>query len=154
MNAKQTTLELESFLPYRLSILSNTVSGAIAERYAKDFEMTIPEWRIMAVLGRYPGLSAGEVAERTAMDKVAVSRAVARLIESDRVSRSVADADRRRSILELSSAGWAVYEKIVPIALGYEQELMRSLPREQRRQLDSTLDQLLTRARKMAARNH
>ena len=38
------------------------------------------EWRVMAVLARFEGLSAREVAERTAMDKVAVSRALARLV--------------------------------------------------------------------------
>ena len=74
-------LDLEHFLPYRLSVLSNRISQAIASRYAQRFEIGVTEWRVVAVLGRYPGLSAGEVAARTAMDKVAVSRALARLLE-------------------------------------------------------------------------
>jgi DNA-binding MarR family transcriptional regulator len=73
-------LELESFLPYRLSVLSNTVSGVIARSYSERFGLSIPEWRVMAVLGRYPGLPAADIAVRTAMDKVQVSRAVARLV--------------------------------------------------------------------------
>ena len=80
-------LVLEDFLPYRLSILSNRVSRAIAARYAKAFDLTIPEWRIIAVLGRRPGLTAKEVAEATEMDKVAVSRAVAKLVAARRVRR-------------------------------------------------------------------
>ncbi len=72
-------LDLEEFLPYRLSVLSNTISSAIAGAYASRFGLTVPEWRIIAVFGRFPGLSAREVAEKTAMDKVAVSRAVSRL---------------------------------------------------------------------------
>jgi hypothetical protein len=47
-------LELETFLPYRLSVLSNTVSGKIARSYEKQFGLSIPEWRVMAVLGRFP----------------------------------------------------------------------------------------------------
>ncbi|MEO0579542.1 MAG: MarR family transcriptional regulator, partial [Pseudomonadota bacterium] len=57
-------LRLEHFLPYRLSILSNTISGSIAAIYAERFDLSIPEWRVMAIVGRKPGLSAIEVAER------------------------------------------------------------------------------------------
>ena len=69
-------LELEHFLPYRLSILSNAVSQAIADDYQRRFDLSMTEWRVMAVLARFDGLSAREVAERTLMDKVAVSRAL------------------------------------------------------------------------------
>src|SRR5215475_3245077 len=92
-------LDLEHFLPYRLSILSNTISQAIAREYELRFQLSITEWRVIAVLGLYPDLSAGEVAARTAMDKVAVSRAVARLGKAGRVRRTLADHDRRRSVL-------------------------------------------------------
>ena len=73
-------LELDRFLPYRLSVLSNRISQDIAAVYGEKFGLTVTEWRILAVLGRYPDLSATEVAERTAMDKVAVSRAVTSLL--------------------------------------------------------------------------
>ncbi len=69
-------MQLDRFIPYRLSVLTNTVSMVIASAYEREFGLTIPQWRVMAVLARYPELSAIEVAERTAMDKVAVSRAV------------------------------------------------------------------------------
>ncbi len=74
-------LDLERFVPYQLSLLSNVVSQEIAEAYGDRFGLAITEWRILAVLGRFPGMSAAGVAERSAMDKVAVSRAVARLLE-------------------------------------------------------------------------
>src|SRR5215813_15526450 len=88
-------LVLERFVPYRLSILSNRVSRAIAARYAKTFDLSIPEWRIIAVLGRRPGLTAKEIAEATEMDKVAVSRAVARLSASRRVEAEADPEDAR-----------------------------------------------------------
>src|SRR5260221_12988619 len=92
---REGVLVLGAFLPYRLSVLSNTVSGRIAKSYAARFSLTVPEWRVMAVLGRFPGLTAGEVTERTAMDKVQVSRAVARLLKTKRIERRVVDDDRR-----------------------------------------------------------
>lgn len=146
-------LELETFLPYRLSILSNTVSSAIAAVYRRRFHLSIPEWRVMAILGRYPGLSAAEVAERTAMDKVAVSRAVAKLLDTGRISRSFADADRRRSILQLSPEGEAVYAEVVPQALALEAELIATLDPGERAALDRMLRRLTARARTLQARS-
>src|SRR5690606_29934951 len=95
-------LVLEDFLPYRLSILSNRVSRAIAARYAKAFDLSIPEWRVIAVLGRTPLLTAKEIAEATEMDKVAVSRAVARLVAAKRVQARADAGDARRQILSLT----------------------------------------------------
>jgi DNA-binding MarR family transcriptional regulator len=135
-------LELERFLPYRLSVLSNTVSQAIADIYERRFALSITEWRVMAVLGRYDGLSAREVAGRTAMDKVAVSRAVARLIEAGRVRRDIADHDKRQSVLRLSAKGWKVYEQIAPLALEHERRLLEHLNGDEREWLGRILDKL------------
>lgn len=137
-------LELECFLPYRLSVLSNRISQAIARIYQQRFGLDVTEWRIMAVLGRYPGLSAGEVAERTAMDKVAISRGVARLLERELITRAVHEDDRRRSILGLSEAGRAVYDEIAPLALDYEQRLLAELADEEREWLQRLLARLDT----------
>ena len=135
-------LELERFLPYRLSVLSNTVSQAIAATYERRFALSITEWRVMAVLGRYDGLSAREVAERTAMDKVAVSRALARLIGAGRVRRQIADHDRRQSVLRLSAKGWKVYDQVAPLALEHEQRLLAHLNPAEQRSLADILDKL------------
>jgi DNA-binding MarR family transcriptional regulator len=151
--AGDRVLALESFLPYRLSILSNTVSSAIAAVYRRRFHLGIPEWRVMAILGRYPGLSAAEVAERTAMDKVAVSRAVAKLLETGRIHREFADSDRRRSILKLSPAGRAVYREIVPQALALEAELLEALSPDEREALDGILRRLQAHARTLHPRD-
>jgi len=139
-------LELDSFLPYRLSVLSNTVSDAIASLYSERFHLTSPEWRVMAVLGRYPGLSAAEVAQRTAMDKVAVSRAVARLVKAGRVTRDTAATDRRRSELSLSAAGHDVYRRVVPMARQFERKLLAALTASEREDLSLLLYKLEQRA--------
>lgn len=135
-------LELERFLPYRLSVLSNRVSQTIAHLYDQRFGLAITEWRIMAVLGRFSDLSAGEVAERTAMDKVAVSRAVARLLERNLLVRDIHSDDRRRSVLALSEVGYTVYDEVAPIALGCEQRLLATLDDQERVILDRLLSKL------------
>lgn len=139
---KHAVLELERFLPYRLSVLSNRISQDIARLYAGRFGLNVTEWRLLAVLGRYPGLSATELAERTAMDKVAVSRAVATLLADGRLTRRTDGADRRRALLKLSARGYRIYDEVAPLALEYERRLVAALEPEDRAQLDALLSRL------------
>lgn len=139
---RHAELDLEHFLPYRLSVLSNRISSAIAREYSQRFALSVTEWRVMAVLGRYPGLSASKVAQRTAMDKVAVSRAVARLLESGRIEREFDDDDRRRSVLRLSEAGYGVYDEVAPLALDFERHVLDGMPEDERDLLFRLLDRL------------
>jgi DNA-binding MarR family transcriptional regulator len=136
------SLDLEHFLPYRLSVLSNRVSGAIARVYSERFGLGVTEWRVMAVLGRYPDLSAGEVAQRTAMDKVAVSRAVASLVESGRVERETHGDDRRRSVLRLTDEGRSIHDAVAPLALAFERRLLDGMAPDEREVLFRLLDRL------------
>ena len=148
-----TELILENFLPYKLSILSNTVSSAIAIDYDKRFGLSIPEWRVIAVLGRFPGLSAVEVADRTMMDKVAVSRAVSKLLKNGRLDREFADADRRRSILNLSEEGRRVHDGVAPLALKFEADLLEGLSDDEITALNATIERLMARARLVGSPN-
>lgn len=139
-------LILEDFLPYRLAILSHSVSASIASVYEKRFGVSIPEWRVIAIVGRFPDLSAVEVAERTVMDKVAVSRAVTKLVKSGVIDRQFADADRRRSILNLSEKGRAVHDEIAPLALEMEADLLDGLDDQELEVLDRVIDKLYGKA--------
>jgi DNA-binding MarR family transcriptional regulator len=150
MSRTPDKLHLEHFVPYRLSVLTNIVSMSIAAAYEREFGLSIPQWRIIAVLARYPDLSAIEVAERTAMDKVAVSRAVQGLLADRRLVRAYDSGDRRRSRLRLSSAGQSVYTRVAPLALTYEKKLLAALSPTDRRVLDRLLSRLVGRAKSMA----
>jgi DNA-binding MarR family transcriptional regulator len=138
----QGELVLERFLPYRLSVVTNRISGAIARLYAKRFRLTVPEWRVIAVLGRFGAMSANAVGDRTAMDKVQVSRAVARLIAAGRLDRRVDAADRRRSLLALSAQGRSVFVEVGALALAVEAGLLAQLDPGDRADLDRVLGKL------------
>lgn len=141
------TLRLDGFLPYRLSVLSNAVSGKIADMYERDFEISIWQWRIIAVLGESEGLTATEVAARTLMDKPAVSRATASLLERGIISRKSDRADRRKAALRLTSKGRKIYDGIIPRALAYERDLLQALSAEDA----AMLHRLLTRLSHIAS---
>lgn len=135
------TLKLSEFLPFRLSVLTNTISRRIAERYDREFGLNIWQWRVMAVIGETPGMTASQVTERTAMDKVAVSRAVTGLVELGYLERRADTADGRRVNLHLTGEGQLTYERIVPLAKTYEAELLASVPDKDAQTLMALLDE-------------
>ena len=75
------------------------------------------------------------------MDKVQVSRAVARLLKARRVVRSSDGTDGRVTRLSLSPRGKAIYDQIVPLALNLERRFLDVLSGNER----ETLDRLMTK---------
>ncbi len=131
----EPTLNLGSFLPYRLSVASNAVSDLIARQYQARFGLRIPEWRLMAVLGEGTALSQRALVEATRMDKVTVSRASAALVARGLIKRAASATDRRSHSLALTGAGWSLYREIVPAALAMERALIACLDKDEQRAL-------------------
>lgn len=139
----ENTFELENFLPYRLSVLTNTISQGIAAAYRDRFDINTTEWRILAVLGRYPGLTASDVVERTAMDKVAISRAVKSMEKKKLLERIPDEKDRRRNRLTLTPGkGQQILAEIIPQAREFELQLLGSLSRSDRQSLNRIIEAL------------
>jgi len=145
-----TIFALEQFMPFRLSVLSNRMTRAVARVYMRRFSLSAPEWRTMAVLGRYGAMNANSVVERTAMDKVRVSRAVTRLLHSGHITRRVDPDDRRRAILDLTALGLTTYREIVPQALAVEAELLAALGAVERAALEAAIAKLERRVATIA----
>ena len=135
-------LSLDEFLPYRLSVLSNAVSSKIAKIYEREFDLSIWQWRIIAVLGEREGLTSTEVALRTLMDKPTVSRAAASLIERGILERHIDRDDRRRAPMRLTDEGQAIYAAVMPRALASERELLDAMSADEIATLHSLLSRL------------
>jgi len=146
MPGPSQALELENFLPYRLSVLAQLVSESLHDLYAGPFELTVTQWRVLAALGRFAPLTASDVGQRIVMDKVAVSRAVAGLMKRGLIERATDRDDRRRATLRLSARGRAMHSRIVPIALAYEAKLYQALNAEEARVFNTFADRLFARA--------
>ena len=140
------TFTIEQFLPFRLSVLSNRLTRASARVYSRRFRLSAPEWRTMAVLGRYGAMTANSVVDRTAMDKVRVSRAVARLVAAGHLTRRVDPADHRRAILDLTPQGTTTYQQIVPWLRAFQDEILATLEGGERDALETMLTKLEQRS--------
>lgn len=148
-NKQTPVLTLERFLPYRLSILSNKVSGIVAETYKDKFALSITEWRIMAVLGEHPGISADEISVKTQLEKSILSRAISKLLKRNLIERTIAVDDRRRSEINLSDTGQTVYQEIVPLSYDYEQRLLGCLSESEQKTFSDLIDRLYAHAEQM-----
>ena len=143
-------LTLARFLPYRLSIIAESVSRAFAQHYERRFGLTIPEWRLMAVLGENSTQSTQDVIERTRMDRAKVSRAAIRLEDKGLIARAPLPGDQRAHRLRLSQRGLAMYQQIVPMAHALQTELVQSLDEGELRAFDAVLDRLQACADRLA----
>jgi len=149
LSSKDSTLLLQDFLPYRLAVLAKIVGTAFSKAYGERFGITNPQWRVLFALGRKPDCSASYVVEHAALDKVQVSRAVAGLIEMGLVERQTDNTDRRNSVLNMTTAGRAIYDQIVPEALAFEASLIEELSDEEARLLDTLLKKLHAKSEKL-----
>ena len=123
-------LKLDDFLPFRLSFTSNLVSDRIARAYQALFGLTIPEWRLVAVIAESDGITQQAIGANTRMDKVTVSRAAIALVERGLVERAPNAGDRRSHLLRLTASGRALYEQVAPKALELEQRIFGSFDAE------------------------
>ncbi len=137
-----TTLRLDKFLPYRLSVASNRVSDMIARGYRARFGLRIPEWRMIAVLAETGGMTQQALTHRTRMDKVTVSRAAIALAERGLIERLPNEADQRSHLLALSGDGRALYEEIAPLAIDTERRLLAGFAPEDIDRLGAMLERL------------
>jgi len=123
----ERSLRLDAYLPYRLSVASNAVSGLIARAYQDRFGLTIPQWRLICVLAEDGALTQAQIVARTVMDKVTVSRAAQGLVHRRLVDRADHQADGRSHVLALTAEGRRLQAEIAPLALAYEAALIAGL---------------------------
>jgi DNA-binding MarR family transcriptional regulator len=121
--AGMSMLRLDAFLPYRLSVASNIVSDLVAEAYDRMFGLSIPQWRVIAILGEGEALTQLDIVHQSVMDKMTVSRAVRPLVERGLI-RTAPHADKRSRLLALSETGQRLYESVAPEALAMERALL------------------------------
>jgi DNA-binding MarR family transcriptional regulator len=145
---------LEDFLPYRLSVAANRVSRLCARRYSDSHGLSIPEWRVLAMVGRFGTLSPSAVGEWTAMDKVKVSRAAASLVARGMLRQAQDPQDGRGRLLRLTRKGTSVYDSMVPLACELEGQLSEGMSRSEWSSLLKALEKLSAHAQGFEGADH
>jgi DNA-binding MarR family transcriptional regulator len=127
-------LNLNTFFPYQFSVLAQQVTEFVAKIY-KEFGLTKMEWRVLATIGYHYEISARDICQFTHLDKMQVSRAINKLIQSDFLSQQTSEQDRRKNLLNLTTKGNDLYQKIIPLVKKQEQRLLEGLSAKECEQL-------------------
>ena len=120
--ARDATLKLEDFLPYRLNVIASLTSQALSRIYADRYKFGVPEWRILVTLGEFGAMTGKAIGSHSHMHKTKVSRAVALLERRKLVVRKINRDDLRESILSLTPDGRAIYDDLTPAALNFAKQ--------------------------------
>ncbi|ABG39648.1 transcriptional regulator, MarR family [Paraglaciecola sp. T6c] len=127
-------LDLNQFFPYQLSILAQQVTEFIAKIYEKH-GLTRTDWRVLAAVGFHGEISARDICKFTRLEKMPVSRAIAKLIRAGLLLQHPGSLDRRTNVLNLTSEGAKVHQHIIPLVKAQEERLLEGLSTQEREQL-------------------
>jgi DNA-binding MarR family transcriptional regulator len=157
LNVKRRALgpigSLDDFIPHKLAVVANRVSQSVGHLFETQFNLQIPEWRILMALYAYGALIFNEVVDRTSMDKARVSRAQKRLVDLNMIKATDDPTDGRRLILALTPTGVKRCADILPEAAAREAWFLAALSDEEQKQLDVILDKLMARSQELAEKS-
>lgn len=104
-------MQIETFFPYRLAVTAEAFSRQLVAVYGRDHGLTREEWRLLFLLDDAGSLNSLELAQRTSLDKVQVSRASSRLESKGLITRTVLGSDRRLRVFAITPEGRALFRR-------------------------------------------
>lgn len=134
--------ENEEFLLFRLSSVSRRVASACADVYFAEFGLSVPEWRLMAQIGRFGSISAKDIAEKISMDRVAISRAAGKCLAEGLIQERFSATDRRSKVLSFTPKGKALYKRVIPRACELANLIEAGLSKREAKMLKTLLEKL------------
>lgn len=136
--ADDTTIS--HLLSYRVARLSGSLSRSAAARYRRDFDVSLGEWRVLALLGENPDVTLNRLARRAALDKAQMSKVVSKLNARGLVQR--VPGARRSTQLSLTAAGEEIYGGLIAAANARNRRLMEAVPADKLRTFLEVMDVL------------
>jgi len=133
-----------NYLAYLLARASFIVS---AEFHAAlpQWDLSVPEWRVLACLIDGEGLSVGQLAAMALMKQPRMTKVLDRMERDGLVRRRVAPGDRRRVSVHLTAAGRARVRPVLAAAKAHEADLLTAFSGAERDTIKAALHLLIER---------
>lgn len=141
-NKNDIEFNLHDFLPYQVRVFYNDVSMSIANIYSKEHKLSKSDWRTMVNLWPDNSLSARNIVDVSSMDKVSVSRAVARMTKRKLLNQEKDEKDGRVVLLTLSEQGKLICDDIIRKAQKVEAKMIEGFSPEEQQQLSSLMQRV------------
>lgn len=138
-------IDLNSYVGTRIAILANRLSRAASRFYREHYGIGVVDWRIMMFVGHEKHTSANRICTETDLDKGAVSRSLNMLARMGLVSLKEDGADSRRRSVTLTAKGRALHDRIVPVALERQRDLLSALSPDEVEALMAMIDRMQAR---------
>jgi DNA-binding MarR family transcriptional regulator len=145
--AQQSEMTIKDLLSYRMHQVSSQISRSAAMQYRSHFDVSLGEWRALALLGAGAALTLNELARAADLDKAQMSRIIAGLAKRELVAREEGQTRGQAVALTLTRSGQALYRKLIDAAIKRNDAFLTCLTPQERKALDSALVKLSTLAR-------
>jgi DNA-binding MarR family transcriptional regulator len=124
----------------RLLRATHVIEGELRERLKREFGSTLPRFDVLAALYREPaGMLMSDLSRFLLVSNGNVTGIVDRLVADGTVVRAKRDGDRRTSIVRLTEAGSALFERMARAHEDWIAELLGNVGEEEARMLSGML---------------
>lgn len=124
-----------------LSQVARLIRRTFDER-ARLVGATRPQWQVLMILSRNPGINQGAVADLLEVEPITVGRMIDRLQEAELVERRPDPADRRAWRLHMTTKGCELLEQIKPYGIETLELALDGVSEEDRETLRRVLDRM------------
>lgn len=151
-------LEVHEFPTFMVLRLATLTKNTLTRRYLDPFGISLPEWRLLALVARYDSLLFSEITTGSSMDKGQVSRTLKAIHRKGLVSLDAVPSDdkpRSSSIsprlqVAISPKGRALFNRILPASRSWQARLIDSMSLEERKVFHAVALRLLKDIPEMA----
>lgn len=146
--------KLEVFFPYQVRLYYKAVSNLLSTVYTSKHNLTVGEWRVIALLNEVEPSTASTIIEHSSMNKVRVSRVIKNLEKRKIIKRQTDDFDKRRILISLTSDGRQILAELIPAMRKLETNLLSGLDEGEIEQLKILMKKIRFQAGKLLSENH
>ncbi|MBK0094253.1 MarR family transcriptional regulator [Erwinia sp. S59] len=136
-------LDLELFIPYRLSIVSRLAQALLASAL-ESMDLTVPHWRIFICVNQYGTCTLSQIAEFTRLPQSSLSRSISRMNEKGYLIIDRDLNDKRNMKIEMSTEGVRTFEAAI-FSVNDRCNSVLQLDDSEEIRLHKTLDYLIKR---------
>ena len=120
----------QGYVPYLLRRIADTLIERFTEAL-RPYGITLPMWRVLAVLHRRGATRFGVLASQTLIEPPTLSRLVSALQEHGLVTKTSSDVDARGVLIAPTPKGLEIVETVTPQAHALEDDTLSGLSEDE-----------------------